>query len=90
MVNSQYYHHFMQQGSNKMTMLWKGLYFRDSMLNVILFFNNITSSVSGWSVLPVSEQTPNLSTQTGLQQHVHILVILERAIQSGAREAQTS
>lgn len=41
-------------------------------------------------LLPVSEQTPNLSTQTGLQQHVHIFVIFKRAIQSGVREAQTS
>lgn len=45
------------------------------------------ASVSGWSLLPVSEQTPNLSTQTGLQQHVHILIIPERTIQSGERQA---
>lgn len=45
---------------------------------------------NGWHLLPVPEQTPDLSTQTGLQQHVHIFVILECAIQSGENETQTS
>lgn len=30
--------------------------------------------------LPVSEQTPHLSTQTGFQQHVDIFVIFKCAI----------
>lgn len=40
-------------------------------------------------MVPVSEQTPDFSSQAGLQQHVHIFVILERAIQSEVKEAET-
>lgn len=46
-------------------------------------------SAGGGCVLPVSEQTPDLPPQTGLQQHVHVLVVLKCAIQSAAKEAQT-
>lgn len=42
-----------------------------------------------WSfVLPVSEQTPHLPTQTGFQQHVDVFVIFKCAIQPGGRGAQ--
>lgn len=40
-------------------------------------------------MVPVSEQTPDFSSQAGLQQHVHIFVILKCAIQSEVKEAET-
>jgi len=34
---------------------------------------------------PISQEAPDLSAQAGLQQHIHILGVLERSVQPGER-----
>lgn len=63
-------------GSSKLPLVWK----KQNLGKQESFQTPDYAVTKAVAAVPVSEQTPNFSSQAGLQQHVHIFVVFKRAI----------